>query len=184
MGKNLHAMWETQVHSLGQEDPLEKGMATHSSTLAWRIPWTEEPGRLQSMGMQRVWHNGANNTSYFNQGFPGGSAGKESICNAGNLGSIPGLGGSPREGNSYPVQYSGMENSMDCIIHGATNSWTTQMVNTEIEIDYTLCSQGWRSSIQSAKTRPGADCGSDHEFLIAKFRLKLKKVEKTMRPSR
>ena len=48
----LSLMWETWVQSLGQEDPLEKGMATHSSTLAWRIPWTEEPGRLQSMGSQ------------------------------------------------------------------------------------------------------------------------------------
>ena len=47
--KNLPAMLETQVQSLGQEDPLEEGMATHSSILAWRIPWTEEPGRLQSM---------------------------------------------------------------------------------------------------------------------------------------
>ena len=45
---------ETQVRSLGQEDPREKGMATHSSILAWKIPWTEEPGRLQSMGSQRV----------------------------------------------------------------------------------------------------------------------------------
>ena len=52
------------------------------------------------------------------------------------------------------------------------------------QIDYILCSQGWRSSIQSAKTRPGADCGSDHELLIVKFRLKLKKVEKTTRPFR
>ena len=52
--KNLPAIQETQVQSLGQEDPLEKGMATHSSTLAWRSPWTEEPGRLQSMGSQRV----------------------------------------------------------------------------------------------------------------------------------
>ena len=50
------------------------------------------------------------------------------------------------------------------------------------QIDYILCSQRWRSSIQSAKTRQGADCGSDHELLIAKFRLKLKKVEKTTRP--
>ena len=48
--KNLLAMRETQVPSLGQEDPLEKEMATHSSTLAWKIPWMEEPGRLQSMG--------------------------------------------------------------------------------------------------------------------------------------
>ena len=55
--KRLPTMWETRVRSLGQEDPLEKAMATHSSTLAWRILWTEEPGRLQSMGSQRVGHD-------------------------------------------------------------------------------------------------------------------------------
>ena len=55
--KNLPAMWETWVLSLGQEDPLEKEMAIHSSFLAWGIPWTEEPGALQSMGLQRVGHN-------------------------------------------------------------------------------------------------------------------------------
>ena len=55
--KRLPPMRETRVQSLGQEDPLEKEMATHSSTLAWRIPWTEEPGGLQSMGSQRVGHN-------------------------------------------------------------------------------------------------------------------------------
>ena len=55
--KHLPAMRETQVQSLGWEDPLEKEMATHSSTLAWRIPWWEEPGRLQSMGSQRVGHD-------------------------------------------------------------------------------------------------------------------------------
>ena len=54
MVKCLPVMWETQVQSLGWEDPLEKEMATHSSTLAWKIPWTKEPGRLQSMGLQRV----------------------------------------------------------------------------------------------------------------------------------
>ena len=57
MVKHLPTMWEPWVRSLGQEDPLEKAMATHSSTLAWKIPWTEEPGRLQSMGLQRVGHN-------------------------------------------------------------------------------------------------------------------------------
>ena len=57
MVKNLPAMWETQVESLGQEDPLEEEMATHSSILAWRIPWTKEPGRLQSMESQRVGNN-------------------------------------------------------------------------------------------------------------------------------
>ena len=55
--KNLPATQETWVQSLGWEDPLEKEMATHSSILAWRIPWTEDPGRLQSMGSQRVGHD-------------------------------------------------------------------------------------------------------------------------------
>ena len=57
MVKNLPTMQETQVQSLHQEDPLEKGLATHSSILAWRIPWTEEPGELQSMESQRVGHD-------------------------------------------------------------------------------------------------------------------------------
>ena len=57
MVKSLPAMQETQVQSLGQEDPLEKGMTTHSSIPAWRIPWTEEPGGLQSMGSQSVRHD-------------------------------------------------------------------------------------------------------------------------------
>ena len=57
MVKCLPTMQETWVQSLGWEDPLEKEMATHSSTLAWRIPWMEEPGRLQSMGLQRVGHD-------------------------------------------------------------------------------------------------------------------------------
>ena len=55
--KNLPAMQEMQVRSLGQEDSLEESMATHSSVFAWRIPWTEEPGGLQSMGSPRVRHN-------------------------------------------------------------------------------------------------------------------------------
>jgi len=57
MVKRLSTMQETQVPSLGWEDPLEKKMAIHSSTVAWKIPWTEEPGRLQSMGLQRVGHD-------------------------------------------------------------------------------------------------------------------------------
>ena len=57
MVKNLPVIWEIQIRSLGQEDPLEKGMATHSHILAWKIPWTEEPGRLQSVGSQRVGHS-------------------------------------------------------------------------------------------------------------------------------
>ena len=54
VGKESPAMQETRVQTLGQEDPLEEGMATHSSILAWRIPWTEEPGGLQSTGLQRI----------------------------------------------------------------------------------------------------------------------------------
>ena len=57
MVKNPTAMQETQVRSLGQDDPLEEGMATHSSILAWKIPWTEEPGGLQSMVSRRVGHD-------------------------------------------------------------------------------------------------------------------------------
>ena len=55
--KRLPTMWETQVRSLRLEDPLEKEMATQSSILAWKIPWTEDPGRLQSMGSQRIGHD-------------------------------------------------------------------------------------------------------------------------------
>ena len=67
MVKHLSTMWETRVRSLGREDPLEKEMAIHSSTIAWKIPWTEEPGRLQSMGSQRVRHDWAtdNNKSIY-----------------------------------------------------------------------------------------------------------------------
>ena len=62
MVKNLPAVWETRIQPLNQEDALERGMATHSSILAWRIPWTEEPGGLQSVESQRVRHDRATNT--------------------------------------------------------------------------------------------------------------------------
>ena len=62
MVTNLPAVQETWVRFLGQDDPLEKGMASHSSILVWRIPWTEEPGRLRSMGLQRAEYNWATNT--------------------------------------------------------------------------------------------------------------------------
>ena len=66
MVENLPTMQETQVWSLGQEDPMEKGMATHSTIFAWRSPGTEKPGRLQSMGLQRVRHNWTTNTFTLN----------------------------------------------------------------------------------------------------------------------
>ena len=115
MVKNLHAMWETWVQPLGQEDSLENVMATNSSILAWRIPQTEEPGQLQSMWSERVRHDSGYTFTFFMTvlGFPGGSLGKESTCNAGDLGLIPGLGRSSGEGNIYPLQYSCLENPMD-----------------------------------------------------------------------
>ena len=84
-------------------------MATHSSVIAWRIPGTGEPDGLPSMGSHRVGHNLAARGT---EGFPGGSEVKVSACNAGDLGLIPGLGRSPGEGNSNPLQYSCLENPM------------------------------------------------------------------------
>ena len=65
-------------------------------------------------------------------GFPCGSAGKESTCNAGDLGSVPGLGRSPGEGKGYPLQYSGLENSMDCIVHGVAESDMTEPLSAPL----------------------------------------------------
>ena len=80
MVRNLPAMQETRVWSLGWEDPLEKEMATHCSILAWEIPWMEEPGRLQSMGLQRVGHNWATNTHTCAPGGVGCWLKKKSYC--------------------------------------------------------------------------------------------------------
>ena len=79
--KNPPAMQETQAWSLGQEDPLEEEMTTHSSILVWKIPWTDEPGGPQSVGLQRVRHNWATNTFT-----SGGSVVKNLPANAGNTG--------------------------------------------------------------------------------------------------
>ena len=83
------------------EKPLEKGMATHSSILAWRIPWTEEPDWLEFRGSLSV------------RGFAYGSDGIASASNAGDPGSVPGSGRSPGEGNGNPLQYSCLENPTD-----------------------------------------------------------------------
>ena len=107
----------------------------------WGSPWTEEPGGLQSMG-HKEWHNKAINiythkdgvvakrpTSIgglehwvppWPPGFPGGSTGKEFTCKCGRPGFDPWVRKAPWRGNSYPLQYSGLENSMDCIVHGIT----------------------------------------------------------------
>ena len=96
--KHLSTMQETWVQSLGQEDHLEKEMAIHSSTIAWKIPWTEEPGRLQSMGPQRVGHNWATSLSISYNIFG--------------------------EGNGNPLQCSCLENPLDrgawwAAVHGS-----------------------------------------------------------------
>ena len=127
-----------------------------------------------------------------------------------DLGSIPELGRSPEEGQGYPLQCSksiysglGVQNKIgksltefcqeNALVIANTllqqhkrrlYTWTSPDGQYRNQIDYILCSWRWRSSIQSTKSRPGADCGSDHELLIAKYRLKLKKVGKTNRPFR
>ena len=78
---------------------------------------------VQLLGQEYLLEKGYLPTPIF-LGFPGGSAGKESACNAGDLGLIPGLGKSPGEGKGYPFQYCGLENSMDCIVHGVAKSPT------------------------------------------------------------
>ena len=111
------------------------GTTTYSSILNWRIPWTKEPGELQSMGSQRIGQDlmaGHKHRVHvcvyicIYTGFPGGSDGKEFPCNVGDLGMIPGLGRCPGERNGYPLQYSGLENSMNCIGHGVSKSDTTE----------------------------------------------------------
>ena len=77
-------------------------------------------------------------------GFPCGSAGKESACNVGVLGSMAGLGRSPGEGNGYPLQYSGLEYSMDCIVHGVTKSWT-QLSNCHVTCCHNWYWINWRT---------------------------------------
>ena len=122
----MQEMEEMQVGSLGWEDPLEKGTATHPSTLAWRIPWTEEPGGLSSIGSHRVGHNwsdlaaaaayyicilciiyGASQVVLVVKKLP---------AKAGDVrdaGWIPGLGRSPGEGHGNPLHYSYLENPID-----------------------------------------------------------------------
>ena len=90
-------------------------------------PRDEEAGWATVYGITQSWtrlKRLSSSSSYMVLGFPSGSAGKESVCNVGDLGSTPGLGRSPGEGNGYPLQYSGLENSMDSIVHGVTKSQT------------------------------------------------------------
>ena len=144
-------MWETQVQSLGWEDPLEKQMAAHCRTLAWKIPWMEEPGRLQSMGLWRVGHDWATSLSLFTfmhwrrqwqptpVFLPGESQVRENLVGCSPWGreesdtterlhfrfSLSCIG----EGNSNPLQCSCLENPRDggawwAAVYGVAQSWT------------------------------------------------------------
>jgi len=86
---------------------------------------------------------------YIYMGFPCGLAGKESTCSAGDLGLIPGLGRSPGEGKGYPLQYSGLENSMDCIAHGVSKSWTrlSDFHFTSLHIYIYICGMEWNTTV-------------------------------------
>ena len=93
-----------------------------SSAVKESACYAEDPGLIPGSG-RSPWRRNRLPTPVF-LGFPCGSAGKEFACNAGDLGSMPGLGSCLGEGNSYPLQYSGLENSMDCLVHGVSNSQT------------------------------------------------------------
>ena len=112
-------------------------MASHSSTLAWKIPWTEEPGGLQSMGSQRVGHDRSDLAAEQPWGFPGGSVSREYASNVGDLGFILGSGRFPGEGTGNPLQYSSQKNPMDrgawwAIAHRVAELDTTEQL-THIE---------------------------------------------------
>ena len=113
--KNLSAMHKTWVLSLGWEDPLEKGMVTHSIILAWRILCTGEPGRLQSIGLQRVGYNRATNTHP-----PTHSRASQVVLVVKNppTNDIRDVGLILEEGNGNPLQYSCLENPMDRSLAG------------------------------------------------------------------
>ena len=147
----------------------EKEMAPHSSTLAWKIPWTDEPGSCGPWGCW-VGHNWATSLSLFPfthwrrkwQPTPVFLPEESRWTEEENAPVIANTLFQQHKRRLYP--------------------WTSTDGQHRNQIDYILCSQRWRNSIQSAETRLGADCGSHHELLIAKFRLKLKKVGKTRRP--
>ena len=129
--KNLPALQETWVRSLGWEDPLEEGIATHSSMLAWKIPWKEEPGGLQSTGSKRTDTTERLSTERSSQCFPGGTSGKESTCRCRRherrgLSNWVGQIRCRRKWQPTPVFLPGKSHGRGVIVHGVTKSQTRQ----------------------------------------------------------
>ena len=132
-----------------------------------RIPGTEEPAGLPSMGSHRV----ASNSSMNILCFPHSSFGKESACNAGDPSSIPRLERSPGEGKVYPLQYSGLETSMDCIIHGVTKSQTPLSnfhFHGHLIFDKAGKNRQWRKTVSSTSSsgKTGQLCAKEWNWNI------------------
>ena len=182
--KHLPAMGETRVWSLGQKDPGEgNGDPLQYSCL--QNPWWEELGRLHSTGSQRVRHNWMTSFSLFtfhHRGLECKSRKSETPGETGKSGLRVQTEAGQRQIEICQENALVIGNTLFQQHKRWLYTWTSPDGQHRNQIDYILCSRRWRSSIQSAKTRPGADCGSDHQLLIAKFRLKLKKVGKTTRP--
>ena len=106
--------------------------------------------RLDSWVRKIPWRRDRLPTPVF-LGFPGSSAGKESTCNVGDLGSIPGLGRSPGEGKGYPLQYSGLENSMDCIVHGVAKS-QTRLSDLHLQFGFISCHSTLSDNLQASQS--------------------------------
>ena len=113
MVKHLSTMRETRVRSLGREDPLEKEMAIHSSAIAWRIPWREEPGRLQSIGSQRVGHDSVTKSPIYIYRLLWCLKSVGICLQWGKPRSNPWSGRYPGVGNDSPLQYSCLEDPLD-----------------------------------------------------------------------
>ena len=141
MEKNLPTMQETCVRSLGWEDPLEKGMTAHSSILAWRILLTEECGRMESIGSQRVRHDwiGLACMQGKELGLPWWLNGKESACSAGDMGLIPGCWRFLGEGNGNPFQYCCLGN---LVVYSA---WGCKRVGGDLATKQQGKNKGWRN---------------------------------------
>ena len=127
--------------------------------LACRRPW------FSSWFRKISWRRDRLPTPVF-LGFPCGSAGKESACNVGDLGAIPGLGRPPGEGKGHPLQYFGLENSMDCVVHRVTKSWIW-LSDFHIVIPYLLCLPGLVSYVVRIKVcrRCGFSCSWPHSLM-------------------